>query len=152
MVVAASHVADGRVRIFFPSHSHHRSVPTVVVYYKEFPHSLASLHSCHANSATCYNLAHITCEHALRTCIVTCHTPNYCTFSHTNTPTPHTYTHSHTLTLSHRLGCTTCRDFGFLFLTLFSQSVHVHECTHTHTCTYTHSYIHRLGLNNLQSL
>ena len=36
------------------------------------------------------------------------------------------YTHTHT----HRR--LTCSDFVFLFLTLFSQSVYVHECTHMH--------------------
>ena len=44
----------------------------------------------------------------------------------------HTCAHTHS---------TTCSDFGFLFLTLslFSQSVHVHECTHlcTHIVMYT---------------
>ena len=159
-----------------------------------FPHSLAELHSCHAYSATlqeCYNLAHIACEHALRTCIVTCHTPTYCTFVHTNTPTPHTHTHTHTHSHTHThkhanathtlkhthtihthtrihrdWGCTTCSDFGFLFLTLFSfsRNVHVHECTHlcphtcthtymhTHTHTHTHMHTHRLGLYYLQWL
>ena len=47
----------------------------------------------------------------------------------------HTYTHVHTHT------GTTCSEFGFLFLTLslFLQSVHVHECTHlcTHIVMYT---------------
>ena len=36
--------------------------------------------------------------HALRTCIVTCHTPTYCIYAHTNTSTPHTHTHTHTHT------------------------------------------------------
>ena len=31
MVVAASHVADARKDFFFPSHSHHRSVPSSVL-------------------------------------------------------------------------------------------------------------------------
>ena len=41
-------------------------------------------------------------------------------------------------------------NFGFLFLTLLSQSVHVHECTHlcahthTHTHTHTHCYVNSL--------
>ena len=52
----------------------------------------------------------------------------------TNTHT-HTHTHTHT-----DWACTTCRYFGFLFLTLFSQIVHVHECTHM--CTHTHAYAH----------
>ena len=93
----------------------------------------------------CYNLAHIARAHALRTCIVTCHTPTYCIFAHTNTSTPHT----------HGL----VQLAGFLFLTLFSQIEHVHECTHlcacTHTHTHTHTYTHthtltHTGLYHLQ--
>ena len=59
----------------------------------------------------------------------------------------HTHTHTHTPIHTHRdWACTTCRDFGFIFLTLFLQSVHVHECTHlcthTHTHTLTHTHTH----------
>ena len=54
--------------------------------------------------------------------------------AHTHTRT-HTHTHTHTQTHTQQtLACTTCSDFGFLFLTLFSQTVHVHE--RTHLCTY----------------
>ena len=65
----------------------------------------------------------------------------------TNTYT-HTYTHTHmcthTRTCTHTdWACNACSDFGFLFLTLSLQSVHVHECTHmcTHTCMCTHTHI-----------
>ena len=54
----------------------------------------------------------------------------------------HTHTHTHTHIHTHTdWACTTCSDFGFLFLTLSLQSVHVHECTHmcTHTCMCTHT-------------
>ena len=68
----------------------------------------------------------------------------------TNTHTTHTHMCTHTCTCTHTdWACNACSDFGFLFLTLLLQSVHVHECTHlcTHTCTYTQ----RLGLYHLQS-
>ena len=49
--------------------------------------------------------------------------------------------------------CTNCSDFGFLFLTLFTKSVHVHEftnlCARTHTHTHTHTHTYRLGLYHL---
>ena len=50
------------------------------------------------------------------------------------------YTHKHT-----DWACTTCSDFGFLFRTLFLQSVDLHTClctifvTHTHTHTRMHT-------------
>ena len=52
-----------------------------------------------------------------------------------------THTHTRTCTCTHTdWACTTCRYLGFLFLSLFSQIVHVHECsTHTHTHTHTHT-------------
>ena len=142
MVVAASTSRmhhDARKDFFPPTHSHHPSVP-IVAYYKAFPHLLAELHSCHTHSATlqgCYNLAHI----ALRTCIVTCHhLPTVLLHTqtrphHTHTPhTPHTQTE-----------LVPFAAVGFLFLTLFLQCVHVHECTrlcaHTHTHTHTHTLV-----------
>ena len=57
----------------------------------------------------------------------------------------YTHTYTHTLTWAHTdWACNACSDFGFLFLTLSLQSVHVHECTHmcTHTCTHTHTHTH----------
>ena len=48
-------------------------------------------------------------------------------------------THTHTCTHTD-WACNACSDFGFLFLTLSLQSVHVHECTHmctAHTHTQT---------------
>ena len=71
-----------------------------------------------------------------------------CTHTHTHT---YTHTHMHTHMHTHRdWACTTCSDFGFLFLTLFSQSVHVHDCVHTYN-TCTHTYTHILGLYHLHS-
>ena len=92
-----------------------------------------------------YKLVHIAREHALRTCIVTCHTLYLCTHTHTHTHT-HTRVHTHTHT-QRDWACITCSDFGFFF---FSQIVHVHECTHlcththahTHTCTHIHAHTH----------
>ena len=68
------------------------------------------------------------------------HKSYMCTHTHTYT---HTCTHAHTHTHTHThtdWACTTCRDFGFLFLTLFSQIVHVHECTHLRARTHTHTH------------
>ena len=51
---------------------------------------------------------------------------------HTHTHTPHSCTHTHART--------TCSDINWvLIFRLFSQSVHVHECTHlcTHIVMYT---------------
>ena len=62
---------------------------------------------------------------------------------------PHTHTHTHTRTHTHTHtnhtnarthARTTCSDINWvLIFTLFSQSVHVHECTHlcTHIVMYT---------------
>ena len=54
---------------------------------------------------------------------------------HTQTRPRHTHTHTHT-----HMGLVQLA--GFLFLTLFSQIVHVHECTHlcVRACTYTHTH------------
>ena len=107
----------------------------------------------HTHKHTCAHTYTHTCTHMhahTHTCTHT-HTLTH-TYTHTLT---HTYTHTHTHT---DWACTTCRDFGFLFLTLFSQIVHVHECTHlcahyvnslytilththtTHTHTHTYTY------------
>ena len=54
---------------------------------------------------------------------------------------PHTHTHTHTPhSCTHTQARTTCSDINWvLIFTLFSQSVHVHECTHlcTHIVMYT---------------
>ena len=47
---------DALKDIFFPTHSHHPSVPSGV-----FPYLLAELHYCHAHSATCYNVRPANC-------------------------------------------------------------------------------------------
>ena len=66
----------------------------------------------------------------------------------------HPPTHTHT-----DWACTTCSNFGFLFLILFykAYSVHVHECTHlcahthtTHTHTHTHIVIHMAKNKTMQ--
>ena len=66
----------------------------------------------------------------------------------------HVHTHIHTHTERERerererdrdWACTTCSDFGFLFFTLFLQSIDLHTClftifvTHIHMHTRTHS-------------
>ena len=112
------------------THTHKQSglVPLAV--------TLGSYSYCFPKSYMCMNVH--TCAHT-HTCI---HTYMY---THARTHT-HTHTHTHT-----DWACTTCRDCGFLFLILFSQIVHVHECTtlcthtrshihaHIHTCTHTHT-------------
>ena len=60
---------------------------------------------------------------------------------HTQTRPPHTHTHT--------WACTTCRDFGFLFLT---QIVHVHECTHPCVRAHTHTHTHSLTQTGLVPL
>ena len=83
----------------------------------------------------CYNLAHIAREHALRTCIVTCHTPTYCIFAHTNTSTPHTHTHTHGLVQL-------AETLGSYFSHKSYMSMNVHTCVRARTHTYTHSLTH----------
>ena len=92
------------------------------------------------------------CIHKACTCARThlhCYVNSPYTIFVTNTHT-HTHSHAHTQTGL----CTTCRYFGFLFLSLFSQIVHVHECTqmctHTCICTHTRTHTHRLGLYHFQ--
>ena len=61
-------------------------------------------------------------------------------------------THTHTNTYTHTdRACTTCSD---LFLTPFSQSIHVHECTHVHSyslctifITHTHKHTYTVCVN-----
>ena len=56
------------------------------------------------------------CMNCTRLCTHTTHT-----YMHT-----HTHTHTHTQIQTHTDGaCTTCSDFGFLFLTLYSQSMYM---------------------------
>ena len=90
---------------------------------------------------------HKACKHVQeQTCTLLCKYH----IRHKHTHTTHTHMCTHTCTCTHTdWACNACSDFGFLFLTLSLQSVHVHECTHlcTHTCTYTQ----RLGLYHLQS-
>ena len=88
-----------------------------------------------ASRETCYNdvwLAVIAREHALRTCIVTCHTPTYCIFAHTNTSTPHTHTHTHGLVQL-------AETLGSYFSHKSYMSMNVHTCVRAHTHTHTHS-------------
>ena len=78
-----------------------------------------------------------------RLCTHTCTHTHTATHAHTQCiyTCMHAHTHTHT-----DWAYTTCRDFGFLFLTLLSQIVHVHECTrlcaHTHAHTHTHTPTH----------
>ena len=88
-----------------------------------------------------YNLAHIAREHALRTCIVACHTPTYCIFAHTNTSTPHTHTHTHTHT---HMGLYNLQ--GSYFSHCFrksNMSMNVHTCVRARTHTHTHTLTQR---------
>ena len=68
-----------------------------------------------------------------------------CAHTHTHT---HIHVHTHHTRTHTDWACITCNDFGFLFLTLFSQSIHVHKCTHlcaracTRAHTHTHTHIH----------
>ena len=84
--------------------------------------------------------------------------------AHTHDTHIHAHTHTHTHT---DWACTTCSDFGLLFLTLYSQRMymcknilahcyvnspytifvtnthtHTHIHTHTHMCTHTHAHAH----------
>ena len=82
--------------------------------------------------------------------------------THTTHTYMHTHTHTHIHTHTHTdWACTTCSDFGLLFLTLYSQSMYMCKntlahCyvnspytiivtnTYTHTHTHTHSHVHTL--------
>ena len=131
---------------------------TLVVYYKAFPHSLAynfipvAPTQLHCRDAI--NLAHIPREHALRTCIVTCHTPTYCTFArpchthtHTHTHTHNTHTHNthntHTHTHTHTglvpLAVTLGSYFSHFFTKRTCAQMYTPVCIHTHTHTHTHT-------------
>ena len=56
-------------------------------------------------------------------CHTHAHTHTHATHAHTHTPMPHT---------DWAFITCTCSDFGLLFLTLFSHSVQLRECTHLH--------------------
>ena len=139
MVVATSHVAEDCThhdthKDFIPYSlaSSFDTHPSFVVYYKAFPHVLAKLHSCHVHSATLQGIAitqfsaHIAHESALRPCIVTCHTPTYCTFvhlyicTHKHAHATHIHTHIHAYTHAPTHTC-------------------MHLCTHTQKHTHTHT-------------
>ena len=65
----------------------------------------------------------------------------------THLPTVPLYTHKHTHTHTHTFVPFAVTSNGFLSLTLFTKSVHVHECTHL--CTQLHCYMH---VNNLYTI
>ena len=91
-----------------------------------------------------------------------CMNVHACAHTHDTHIHAHTHTHTHTHT---DWACTTCSDFGLLFLTLYSQSMYMckkilahcyvnspyttfvtNTYTHTHMCTHTRTCTHRLGL------
>ena len=84
---------------------------------------------------TLYSQSMYMCKNTLAHCYVNNPYTIFVTNTHTHT---HTHTHmcTHTCTCTHiDWACNACSDFGFLFLTLSLQSVHVHECTRL--CTHT---------------
>ena len=81
---------------------------------------------------TLYSQSMYMCTKTLAHCYVNSPYTIFVTNTYTHI---HTHTHmcTHTRTCTHTdWACNACSDFGFFFLTLSLQSVHVHECTHTH--------------------
>ena len=91
-----------------------------------------------------------------------CMNVHACAHTHDTHIHAHTHTHTHTHTRTD-WACTTCSDFGLLFLTLYSQSMYmckktlahcyvnspytifvINTYTHTHTltCAHTHAHAH----------
>ena len=133
---ACKHVQEHTCTLLCKYHIHHKHTHT-------HTHTCAHTHA-HAHTQTGLVTLAVTLGSYFSHCLYKAYMcMNVYTCAHT-----HACAHTHT-----DWACTTCSDFGFLFLTLSLQSVHVHECTHlcTHTCTHTCTYTHRLGLYHLQS-
>ena len=87
----------------------------------------------------CFHKASCTSIYTLHICHTRTHTHTH-TNTHTHTQTArtqtntHKHTHAHTNTHTDCMACTTCSNFGFLFLHCFHKVymyINIHTCLHT---------------------